>query len=281
MSSRRWAPICLCLCFPSIAAGGSPITVHRDIEYVRYGDVRLALDAAIPQTGAPPPAVIVVHGGGWVRGDRRVDVEPLLQPLSDAGFAWFSISYRLMNDVMQFGAAVDDVAAAIRFVKAHAAQYHVDPERIALVGESAGGQLAAMAALTVPDIRVKGVVCLYAPTDLASLAKNSTYVPQWIRDNVKGTPWEGLLLARLKQLSPIEYVRREMPPFLLIHGAEDKLVPFAQSRAMCDRMTAAGASCELYPVEGAGHGVRWWGPSSNGYKREMVRWLNERLTPSF
>jgi acetyl esterase len=246
------------------------------------GDTRLALDAAIPKTAEQCPAVIVVHGGGWVRGDRALDVAPLLEPLSYAGFAWFSISYRLMNDFMQFGAGVADVQSAIRFVKTHAAEYRIDPNRIALVGESAGGQLAAMAALSDdPTTRVKAVVALYAPTDLAGIARTSKQVPQWIRDNLNGTPLEGMILARLRQLSPIEHVRRDMPPFLLIHGTADTLVPFEQSRAMCDRMKSAGASCELYPVGGAGHGVRWWEGSaalSKPYKREMVRWLKERLS---
>ena len=139
-----------------------------------------------------------------------------------------------------------------------------------------------MAALAAdPATRVKAVVALYAPTDLAAIARTSKQVPQWIRDNLKGTPFEGMILARLKQLSPIEHVRRDMPPFLLIHGTADTLVPFEQSRAMCDRMKSAGASCELYPVEGGGHGVRWWESSaalSKGYKREMARWLKERLS---
>jgi len=265
-----------------LASAAGDVYVRRDIEYARYGEMRLNLDAGLPQTAAPCPAVIVVHGGGWVRGDRAVDVAPLLQPLSDAGFAWFSISYRLVNDFTQFGAGIEDVQAAIRFVKAHAAEYNVDPNRIALVGESAGGHLAAMAALADdPATRVNAVVALYAPTDLAAIARTSKQVPQWIRDNLQGTPFEAIILARLKELSPIEHVRRDMPPFLLIHGTADTLVPFEQSRAMCDRMKAAGARCELYAVEGAGHGVRWWessGVVSRSYKREMVRWLKERLS---
>src|SRR3954453_474596 len=192
MYSCFWVVPLSCLCAASVSAAGVNV-VRRDIEYSRPGDVRLALDAGIPQTGGSCPAVIVVHGGGWVRGDREVDVAPLLQPLSDAGFAWFSISYRLMNDIAQFGAGVEDVEAAIRFVKAHAAEYRIDPNRIALVGESAGGQLAARAALSEePATRVKAVVALYAPTDLAGIARTSQQVPQWIRDNLKGTPFEGI-----------------------------------------------------------------------------------------
>ena len=215
-----------------------------------------------------------------MRGDRRVDVQPLFEPLSNAGFAWFSISYRLMTDVMQFGAAVDDVEAAIRFVKGRAAEFHIDPRRIALIGESAGGQLAAMAALNEPELRVRAVVALYAPTDLLGLVKNSASMPQWLRDNVQQGAFAWLISNRLKQLSPIEHVRRDMPPFLFIHGTADPLVPFIQSQTMCDRMKAAGARCELYAVPGAGHGIRWWESSpefSQGYKREMVRWLEKEL----
>jgi len=282
MSSRLWVMPLSYLCAASIATAGANVEIRRDIEYARVGETRLALDAGLPQTTGLSPAVIVVHGGGWVRGDRALDVAPLLQPLSDAGFAWFSISYRLMNDVTQFGAGVEDVEAAIRYVKSHGAEYRIDPNRLALVGESAGGHLAAMAALDEdPATRVKAVVALYAPTDLGAIARTSKQVPQWIRDNLQGTPFEAVILARLKELSPIEHVRRDMPPFLLIHGTADTLVPFEQSRAMCARMKSAGASCELYPVEGAGHGVRWWESSaglSKAYKREMVLWLKERLS---
>ena len=120
----------------------------RDVPYASPGGVPLALDASIPDGRGPFPALIVVHGGGWVRGDKRIDVEPLFNPLSRAGFAWFSIDYRLASSALQFGAAVGDVENAIRFIKLHAAEYRIDPDRIALIGESAGAQLAAMAALS-------------------------------------------------------------------------------------------------------------------------------------
>lgn len=179
----------------------------------------LRLDASLPSRTEPVPAVIIVHGGGWVRGDRRIDVQPLFKPLSDAEFAWFSISYRLAADVTQFGLAVDDVEQAVRFVKAHAAEYKVDPNRIALIGESAGGQLAAIAALRAgPDASVRAVVALSTPTDLVSLFQDSAFIPAQIRNGVRGTPWESLLLAGLSQLSPIENVRGDMPPSFLSTG---------------------------------------------------------------
>ena len=240
----------------------------------------LRLDACIPQWATKAAAAIIVHGGGWVRGDREIDVRPLFKPLSDAGFAWFSIDYRLATDVTQFGAGIDDVEQAIRFVRSHAAEFHIDAGKLALIGESAGGQLAAMAALRGGASSVKAVVALYTPTDLVTLVKNSDYIPARIRQSVEGTPWEALILAGLAQLSPINNVRSDMPAFLFIHGTDDPLVPFSQSREMCARMRKAGASCEIFPVEGAGHGIRWWESYpefSTAYKQKMVDWLRKQL----
>jgi alpha-L-fucosidase 2 len=256
--------------------------VFEDIEYARVDGVGLRLDASLPASSERTPAVILVHGGGWVAGDRRIDVEPLFEPLNDAGFAWFSISYRLAKDLTQFGVAINDVAEAIRYVRAHAAEFNIDPDKIALIGESAGGQLAAMAALRGHgDTAVKAVVALYTPSDLVDLVQTSNYIPAQIRNSVRGTPWENLILAGLTQLSPIDNVRPNMPPFLFIHGTADSLVPFRQSREMCDRMKKAGATCEVYPVEGGGHGIRWWESSPRqavAYKHKMVEWLRQELT---
>ncbi len=263
-------------------AYAAPTRSLDDIVYARPGGTDLLMDAALPETSVPAPAVILVHGGGWVRGDRRIDVRPLFKPLSDAGFAWFSISYRLATDVTQFGVAIDDVESAVRFVKAHAAEYNIDPNRIALVGESAGGQLAAMAVLRGGEAAsVRAVVAFYTPTDLVSLIRNSNLIPEQFRNRVIGTPWERLIMLGLSQLSPVDNVRRGMPPFLLIHGTLDAFVPYQQSVDMCNRMRQAGASCDLYPIDGAGHGIRWWSASERSLAdKKMVRWLERELGKS-
>jgi alpha-L-fucosidase 2 len=268
---------------PPHAGASSQPELRRDIEFARPGGTILCMDASIPHGAIRTPAVIIVHGGGWVRGNRKIDVAPLFKPLSDAGFAWFSIDYRLATDVTQFGAAIDDVESAVRFVQSHAAEFNIDPERLALVGESAGGQLAAMAALRRPLPSIKAVVALYAPTDLVTLVKSSDYIPARIRQSVQGTPWETLIMAGLAQLSPINNVRRDMPSFLFIHGTDDPLVPISQSRDMCARMRQVGATCEVFPVEGAGHGLRWWESYpqfSTAYKQKMVDWLRTQLGPA-
>jgi alpha-L-fucosidase 2 len=253
------------------------------------------MDAHVPEGDGPFPAVVIVHGGAWVTGDRKRSVEPLFKPLTDAGFAWFSISYRLANMTDQkstptlaasaalLGGAVDDVRSAVAYVRTHAAEYHVDPDRIALIGESAGAQLAAMAALKpAQNGTVRAVVAFYCPSDLVTLVQTMPLIPDSLRRAVQGTPFEGILLAYLRELSPINWVRQDGPPFLLIHGTVDQVVPFQQSVNLCAAMHKSGTVCELYPVEGAGHGLRWWesAPRLTTYKKRMVDWLTQQLTAS-
>lgn len=261
---------------------------YPDIEYSHPGGYILRLDANVPEGKGPFPAAIIVHGGAWVTGDRKRSVAPLFEPVSDAGFAWFSISYRLANmidpksvasaaaEAALMGGAVDDVRQAVAFVKTHASEYNVDPNRIVLIGESAGAQLAAMAALRpAPGGVVQGVVGFYCPSDLPALIQNMPLIPGSIRRAVNGTPFEDRLLAYLRELSPVNWVRADAPPFLLIHGTVDNVVPFQQSVEMCDAMRKVGASCELFPVTGASHGLRFWeaNPSLLAYKGHLTVWL--------
>jgi alpha-L-fucosidase 2 len=269
-------------------------TIHaedlKDVEYARAGKVSLRFDAHIPNGTGPFAAVILVHGGAWVMGDKTNNIQPLIQPLTEAGFAWFSISYRLATDVarnpigaaMQLGTAESDVRKAVAFVKDHAAEYRVNPNRIALLGESAGGQLASMAALRPGvDASVKGVVAFYTPSDLATLARTSALIPDTVRDAVKGTLFDDLLMAGLTGFSPINAVSASAPPFLLIHGTDDNVVPFAQSERFCDKLREASVACELVPVKGGGHGIRSWESMRlTDYKSPMIVWLRKTLLPS-
>jgi len=220
-----------------------------------------------------------------VMGDKANNVQPLIQPLTDAGFAWFSISYRLAADVarnpigaaMQLGTAESDVRKAVAFVKDHAPEYRVNPNRIALLGESAGGQLAAMAALR-PGAPVQAVVAFYTPSDLATLARTSPLIPDPVRDAVKGTLFDDLLMAGLTEFSPINAVSASAPPFLLIHGTDDNVVPFAQSERFCEKLHASSVACVLLPVKGGGHGIRAWEAMRlTDYKSPMVGWLRKTL----
>ncbi len=261
----------------------------KDIEYGQAGKVTLRLDAHIPDGKGPFAAAILVHGGAWVAGDRTNSVRLLFEPLSQAGLAWFSISYRLAADVarnpvgsaMHLGTAESDVRRAVAFVKEHAAEYRVNPNKIVLIGESAGGQLAAMAALRPDrDGAVQGVIAFYTPSDLATLVRTSSFIPDNIRDAVKGTLLDNLIMAGLDEASPINAVTSDAPPFLLIHGTDDNVVPFAQSERFCDKLRASSVACEIYPVQNGAHGIRSWEMSHlTDYKSPMVRWLQKTLAP--
>lgn len=276
-------------------AGGK---TYSDVEFSRPGGYSLKLDAHVPEGDGPFPAIVIVHGGAWVAGDRRRSVEPLFEPLSEAGFAWFSISYRLANmadpkstptiaaSMALLGGAIEDVRAAVAYVRANASDYNVDPHRVALIGESAGAQLAAMAALkpgrdTRGQDAVQAVVAFYCPSDLVTLVQTMPLIPDSVRNAVKGTPFEQILVAYLRELSPIHWVREDAPPFLLIHGTADQIVPFQQSVDLCAAMQKAGSTCELYSVKGVGHGLRRWesDKGTTAYTVRMVSWLTQELKP--
>ncbi|HLH05023.1 MAG TPA: alpha/beta hydrolase [Bryobacteraceae bacterium] len=278
MYARLWAACAFVLLMSTTLNAAVSFETRRDIEYSHPDGIGLRMDASIPGRGAAVPAAILVHGGGWVRGDRRVEVEPLFQPLKDAGLAWFSIDYRPVSDLTRLGCGIDDVLAALQYVRAHATEFGIDPHRIALIGESAGGQLAASAALRLSsEDAVQAVVAFYAPTDLVKLAKTSKFIPAQIRNAIEGTPWEGLFLKQLASLSPVENVRPGMPPLLLIHGTADPLVPFEQSVEMCRRVKQVAGSCQVYALNGAGHGLRWWPARYQSYQQVMTDWLHKQL----
>jgi len=264
----------------------------ENIEYGQAGGSSLRLDARIPDGNGPFPAAIIVHGGAWVAGDRSTSVLPLFQPLSDARIATFSISYRLagpgpdgfkmskdVTQLLTLGTAIDDVRQAVAYVKSHAAGYRVDPDRIALVGESAGAQLASMAALRPGrEGAVRGVVAFYGPSDLVRLVQTSVWIPGNIRRSLQGSALERTLFAGLRELSPVSWTGQDSPPFLLIHGTADTLVPFDQSQELCDKLRAAGARCDLYPVQRGHHGLRRWDSVGlTDYKEQMVGWLQRTL----
>src|SRR5215471_17396628 len=149
----------------------------KDVIYRDIDGVRLRLDGHVPEGKGPFPATILVHGGGWVAGDKEQYITYIFKPLSDAGFAWFSINYRLAPK-FRFPADAEDVEAAIRWVKQNGMRYHIDTSRIVLIGESAGGQLVSyVGAKQVPGTRVAAVVSMYGVHDFITASIDWKPIP--------------------------------------------------------------------------------------------------------
>jgi acetyl esterase len=253
---------------------------RTDIEYANRGGESLTLDASIPDGKGPYPAVIIVHGGGFTQGNKGSFVTPLFPVFTNAGFVWFTINYRLAPK-SHFPAPIEDAEDAVRWVKAHAAEYKVDPNRTALLGESAGGHIVAyIAATSGSKLGLKGVVPFYAPHDLYYEAMNQPQAQKTLRAFVgTGEEMNPAVIELLKQASPYYHVQKNMPSMLLIHGTADDLVAYEQSVRMLDKLRSAGVTAELYTVKDGNHGMGSWEqiPGGNAYKQYLVTWLRKTL----
>jgi len=270
---------------------GAPID-KKDVEYARPGGKPVLLDLHVPDGPGPFAAAILVHGGGFDEGSKSTNVRPLFEPLANAGFAWFSIDYRLAPE-FRFPQANDDLNSAIRWVKANAAAYRVDVSKIAIIGESAGGFLVNYAGThETPETRVAAVVDFYGPVDYGKLAQqrrdhpelfNMTSIAKHMANGgstrfLGAEQLDAAGLAKLRAVAPIYAVHKGMPPFLCIHGTKDDQVSYDQSPAMCDAMHKVGAVCDLISIEGGGHGMSGWrAPEMQHWKPEMIAWLAKTL----
>ena len=243
--------------------------VLKDIVYSPSLDLRL--DAFVPRAAAPAVAVIVVHGGGWEAGDKVTYVTPLFEPLARAGFAWFSIDYRLTPAVTHED-QLADVRQAIRFVRAEHARFNIDPARIVLVGESASGQMVAQVA--AEDRSIAGVVPFYGVYDFTAMVTDASprsLLVRLFRRNVLNDESR----AELRRYSPLYRAHKDMPPVLLVNGTGERL--WAQAQAFARRLTELGARHEVLAIEGAPHGIENWEghPEWMFYKRRVVEWIQQ------
>jgi len=252
--------------------------VSKDIEYGRVADTVLRLDASTPGGAGSFPVAIVVHGGGWESGDKEVDPAPILAALAEARFVSFSVNYRLAP-ANRWPACFEDLKTAIRWAKAHAAEYHGDPNRIALIGYSAGGHLVCLAAATAqPDTQVQAVVGLAPPTDLELDLPQRGGLSKPLQD-LLDQPKELTDTSRklLHDISAVNHIHPGLPPFLLIHGNTDKSVPYAGSVAFAAKLQAVGVPCELITIQGAPHRLKDWVKFDPDYTSKMTAWLSAQL----
>jgi acetyl esterase len=256
-------------------------TVKMNIPYVTRATGPLLLDASVPDGPGPFPAVILVHGGGFTRGSKITYIDPMFQPLTRAGFAWFTIDYR-MGPGVTIEDMIADTQAALNFVYDNAAEYHVNRKKIVLLGESAGGFLVDYVALkNTGPATLAGLVSFYSPADMSLVfPKPRTVSPGPTLDPFGvGSLAPEAKAQHLHDLSPFYMVRKGLPPTLVLHGSLDEQVPFIQGLRFCDALKVAGNKCELYVVEGGLHGMGQWEENSKqlGYKEKVVTWLTALL----
>lgn len=244
---------------PAAAPALTP-TVLRDVVFAEPVGFRpLSLDLWRPATTGVP-VVVFLHGGGWRVGSRRTMTPTMpgdgpFARIAAAGLAVASIDYRLSGEAC-FPAQVDDVAAALAWLRENGDEHGLDASRIVLWGESAGATLAALVALSRDDARagVRGVVDWYGPSDLAVLAEDQGGLDD---PDLREAGWLGHAvgadLDRAHAASPVFQVVSGAPPFHIAHGTVDGAVPASQSVALAQALLGAGAEAELTLVPGAGH----------------------------
>jgi acetyl esterase/lipase len=253
--------------------GQAPARIPDGVEFTpdiayREGNEKWKLDLAMPRErgDAPRPALVIVHGGGWRGGDKGGGVWRTL-PLQYAakGYVCISLNYRL-TDEAPFPACVEDVKCAVRWLRANAKKYHVDPNRIGAYGNSAGAHLVAMLALVGPDAKLEGdgpyqdqsslvqaVCCSATPADFANWGgdRDNTFLKRGLLRGPDDT-----FAERVKRASPITYARADAPPFLVVHGTADRTVPISHGDRLVEVLKKAGAKDVTYMrYDGAGHGV--------------------------
>lgn len=252
-----------------------------DVKYVPDGDPSQTLDVYYPEKTAdkPVPLLVWIHGGGWYSGSKAE--RPYVGRVNN-GYIFASVEYRFSQKAV-FPAQAQDCQAAIRWLRANAKKYNIDPNHIGVGGLSAGGHLVAILGVTggkhiFPAIggnedqsdRVQAVCDLYGPTDF-----NTVYEQSHVKDGVKtmwswnqGDPYSRLIGGKMgagqnkqkcDEASPVNYVSKDNAPFLILHGDRDRAVPYEQSVELADLLTKAGVEVTLQRLPGSDHG----GPAFN------------------
>jgi acetyl esterase/lipase len=249
-----------------------------DIEYGRASGESLRLDAHIPDGRGPFPMVIMVHGGGWTSGDKHKDITTVLEALTKSGeFTWFSINYRMAR-TNHWPACFKDVQTAIRWARGHATEYKGDPQRMALMGYSAGGQLTCLATVQAKeDMRVQAVVGFAPATDMVADTERRGGLSKSLQALFGRETVDDTVKTLLKEMSPINYVRPGLPPFLFVQGDADKTVPYDQTLAFMSKLKENHVPCEIIMIKGAPHRITDWDKFDPSYKEKLVAWLEQKL----
>ncbi len=270
-------------------APATAVAVLPDIVYGTGDGVELKLDLARPVSdklvgpnGAP--CIVVIHGGAWRMGDKASHRSEIRR-FADEGFVSATIQYRFAPD-HKFPAQVEDVKAAVRFLRAHASDYGIDPDRIGAVGFSAGAHLSLMLATLDSDqyagqggwsdqsSKVQAAVSFYGPTLFTAdnmPARTEPLVLDFLGGTIADVP------ETYKKASPVTHVNAGDPPMLLFQGTTDELVPYTQAFEMTDAMTRHGVPGRVEMLIGAGHG--WGGVERDRSYEQTLEFFLRYLEP--
>ena len=263
------------------------VLFEAGVEYAVAGGEHLQIDLARPAKGDGPfPAIVCIHGGGF-RAGKREGYDKLCVKLAQEGYVAITVTYRLAP-AFQFPAAVYDCKESVRWLRANAAKYHVDPARIGVTGGSAGGHLAQFLGVTngVKDFEGEGghldqsssvacVVNFYGPSDFTKSYGKSVDAAE-VLPLFLGGDLAHALPAHIRS-SPLNWVTPDAVPTLVVHGTEDKYVNYEQAGWMIDRLKACGVEAELLTMQGAGHGFK--GADEDKAEAAMVEFFGKHLKP--
>ncbi len=264
---------------PPAGRGSLPegVKAFRDVAYVENGHARQKLDLYVPEQATNAlPLIIWVHGGGWQNGSKD-GCPPLRQGFVQRGYAVASLGYRLSGDAI-FPAQIEDCKAGIRWLRAQAKEYGIDPGRFGVWGSSAGGHLVALLGTSGdekpfdvgPNLnvssRVQAVCDYYGPTDLTQMDARAAPGAR-LKHNAPDSPEARLIggpvqenTEKAARANPITYVSTNaLPPFLIVHGDADPVVAHHQSELLFDALKNAGGNVWLHTIKGAGHGQGFGG----------------------
>ena len=299
--------LCLCLLAPLLRAesadpGSDRVEFRADVPFLAGGRTE-TLDLYLPKNrkpGTQSPAIVLIHGGGWKEGDKAQAREKEFGIFfAENGFVVASVNYALRS-AGRYPVNLQDCKNGVRYLRAHAKELGLDPDRIAVMGGSAGGHLALMVAYTADDPglspaepypgvsdRVKAVVDFYGITDIGGRKKTD---PDGKPTELRGMDEEGKAVfgpdeKDWKQASPIAHVRRDVPPTLIVHGKKDTTVDRDQSQLLADALKKAGAEVELVWLPQAGHSfsLRYEkpreqkGPLEKNLEPMVLRFLKKHL----
>ena len=273
---------------PAADAVPDDVIFEPAVEFAVAGGEHLQLDLARPKNGDGPfPAIVCIHGGGF-RAGKREAYDKLCTTLAQQGYVAITVTYRLAP-AFPFPAAVHDCKAAVRWLRANDAKYHVDPARIGVTGGSAGGHLAQFLGVTAGVKEFEGdagnadqsssvacVVNFYGPSDFTKSYGKSVDAAE-VLPLFLGGDVEHALQNHIRS-SPLNWVTPDAVPTLCVHGTDDKYVAYEQAVWLTDRLKACGVEVELLTLEGAGHGFK--GADADKAQTALLAFFAKHLKPA-